>query len=198
VSRLVGQWVCAWLIISAGVLALRHAHLITGGTTGLALSAAYWTGLPFSAWFVAVNLPFYLFSLRHMGWRFTVSTLLSVTAVSTLTAVDTVLPPFALPPAVGAVAGGLLIGWGLVRLFASGSSLGGANILALYLHRRFGWDPGTVTFAFDAVVILTGTVQVGVWNGLWSVVSIYILAKIISRQKNRIATQPASPHSTAA
>jgi uncharacterized membrane-anchored protein YitT (DUF2179 family) len=45
-----------------------------------------------------------------------------------------------------------LIGTGLLVPFRHGAGLGGINVLALYLHKRFGWAPGKVQLALDAAV----------------------------------------------
>ena len=81
-----------------------------------------------------------------MGWKFTVTTIGSVSLLSLLTSLDHLLPAFTLPSLMGAVTGGLIAGLGLSILFMNGASLGGANILALFAQRKFGWDPGKVNF----------------------------------------------------
>lgn len=74
-------------------------------------------------------------------------------------------------------------------MFFHGSSLGGANILVLYLQKRFGWDPGKMTFIIDFLVVMTGILSVGVIRGLYSLLSIGILSWIISIFKTKIASR---------
>lgn len=112
-------------------------------------------------------------------------TMLSVTFLSLLTAVDTFLPSFTVPMFFGAVLGGVSIGTGLTLLFNQQASLGGANILALYLQKKAGIDPGKTNFLFDAFVVLLSFLVVGLIPGLFSVLSILITSKIISLYKHR-------------
>lgn len=176
-------------MVSIGVLILHHSHLVTGGTAGLSLSLSYVFGMPFSVVFFLINIPFYILSLIRMGLQFTLSTLAAITILSFLTGLDQWFPDFSIPPLIGALVGGLVIGLGLTMIFLNRSSLGGANILALYLQRRFGWDPGKTNFVFDFLVVASSFYSVGFWKGLYSVLSIYILAKVISLFKRQIAAR---------
>ncbi|MBM7868295.1 YitT family protein [Heliobacterium gestii] len=174
------------LLTGAGIILLRHAHLVTGGTPGLALSLSYLFGASFSVVYLAINIPFYLLSIRYMGRSFTLKTLLASLLLSGITAVDRLLPDFLLPDWAGALLGGVLVGIGLSYLFINGSSLGGVNILVVFFHQRFGWDPGKSTFVMDSLVVLSSLYSVGLLKGLFSILSVVILSFIISRAKGRI------------
>lgn len=176
-------------LTSCGILVFRHAQLVTGGVPGLALGISYLTGMPFFTLFLLVNSPFYILSVMRMGWRFTLSTVFAAALVTLLTAIDQVLPNIIIPELAGAVLGGVLAGFGLSYLFLNGASLGGSNILALYLQRKYGWDPGKTTFVLDFTVVITGIYSVGIVRGIFSVLSIVILSTIISHFKVKIANK---------
>jgi uncharacterized membrane-anchored protein YitT (DUF2179 family) len=143
------------LFVGLGLALFRHTGLMTGGTVGLAFLAHYATGLPFGALFFTINLPFYVLARRRMGRRFTLKTLVAVTLLAALSEalpswfrVQDVAPWFA------AVGGGLLVGAGFIILFRHRASLGGLNVLVLWLQERFGWRAGHVQMAFDCVILL--------------------------------------------
>jgi uncharacterized membrane-anchored protein YitT (DUF2179 family) len=136
-----------------------------------------------------VNLPFYILSIMKMGLDFTLSTLLSAGILSLLTAIDQFIPDIIVPEWTGALLGGGLVGFGLSYLFCNGSSLGGVNILVLYLQRKLGWDPGKTTFVIDFAVVLSGVYSVGLIKGAYSILSIVIVSTIISYFKGRIANK---------
>lgn len=71
-------------------------------------------------------------------------------------------------------------------MFYHQASLGGANILALFLQKRYGWNPGTVHFLFDLAVVLAGIFSVGLLIGGCSLVSIAVTGLIVSYFKNKI------------
>ncbi|UNL86469.1 YitT family protein [Priestia koreensis] len=176
------------LITSIGVIFLKHSHVVTGGTAGLSLNLSYLTHFSFGTWFFLINIPFYIFSFVRMGWKFTLSTILAVTLLSIMTSLDRFLPSFTILSFPGAIAGGILIGFGLAYLFLNKASLGGANILALFCQKKWGWDPGKMNFAFDVVVVLIGAYSVGLVSGLLSILSIAVTSYIISYFKHRIAS----------
>lgn len=176
----------ACVIVSMGVQLLQMANLVTGGTAGLSLSLAYMLEVPFSTVFFIINLPFYILAVIRMGWKFTVSTILAVSMLSISARLLQGLPEASLHPLSGSVLGGVLIGSGLVMLFKANASLGGANILALYLQKKAGYDPGKVNFSFDIIVAALGFLKIGFWNGLCSILSIAIISIIISKAKNWI------------
>ncbi|MBP2637567.1 MAG: putative rane protein [Firmicutes bacterium] len=175
------------LFCSIGILMLRHAHLVTGGAPGLALGLSYLFGVPFAPVFLAVNFPFYILSIFRMGWNFTMSTVLAAIILSLMTMVDQLLPDILLPAWAGALFGGAFAGFGLAYLFWNGSSLGGVNILTLYLQRQFGWDPGKTSCIMDTAIVLTGVYSVGLVKGVFSVLSVVLISIIISYYKGRIA-----------
>ena len=148
--------VTAALFVALGVAMFAHAGLLTGGTAGVAFLIHYATGWRFGIVFFLINLPFAWFALRAMGWRFTVKTFV---AVALLSAFTEMLMPFvvrfdALQPLYAAVMGGCLIGAGLLMLFRHHASLGGLNVLVLWLQERRGWRAGKVQMAFDCLIVV--------------------------------------------
>lgn len=143
------------LMVALGIAFFSTAGLLTGGTAGLALLLEQLTGFEFGAIFFAVNLPFYYLGIKRMGWKLAVRTFLAVILVSLfskLTAASISMGH--LNPAFAAVTGGALTGIGLLILFRHQASLGGINILALYLQERHGLRAGYVQLALDALILL--------------------------------------------
>lgn len=143
------------LLISLGVALLGKASLITGGTVGIAFLLHYLTGISFGKLFFAINVPFYFLAVKKMGWRFAIKTFC---AVGLLSAFSEMLPLFfrleALNPLYAATMGGLLCGVGLLVLFRHRASLGGINVLVLYLQERYGLRAGLVQFGLDVAILL--------------------------------------------
>ncbi len=182
-----GMIVLGCVLVSLGLLLLRHAQVVTGGTAGLALSLSYLLSLPFAGLFFVINIPFYIFSFMRMGWSFTLSTIVSVCLVSLVSSLGAFLPLPTMPALVGTVIGSVLCGLGLSTLFMNRASLGGVNIVALFLQQRLGWNPGMVNFIFDSVVVCIGFYSVGWYEAILSMLSVVIVSSIISYFKQRIA-----------
>ena len=164
------------LFVALGTLMFAQAKLLTGGTAGIALLISYLTGWSFGPVFFAVNLPFYLFAWKMMGKGFTLRT---VAAVSLMSLIAWALPwglVFErLSPVLAAVLGGLLVGAGLLMLFRHRASLGGINVVALFLQERLGWRAGRVQLVIDALIVLAAFGVTDAWRVALSVLGAVVL-----------------------
>ena len=89
-----------------------------------------------------------------MGWSFTLRTFTAVSLLALLSELMRRWLDFTVvQPAMAAVLGGLLVGFGLIILFRHQASLGGINILAMYLERRFDIHAGKTTLACDILIL---------------------------------------------
>ncbi len=144
------------LFVALGVALFKQAGMLTGGTVGIAFLLHYASGLPFGALFFCINLPFYWLAYRRMGLPFTLRT---IAAVSLMAVLAEVLPrwlKFAeLNIWFAAITGGLLIGAGMLILFRHRASLGGLNVLVLYLQEKRGWRAGYVQAGLDGLILLS-------------------------------------------
>ena len=164
------------LFVALGVVMFRHTGLLTGGTAGLAFLLHYATGWNFSLVFFLINLPFYGLAWRRMGKVFTLKTF---AAVGLLAVLAHWVPHWVrfdlLSTGFASVAGGLLMGAGMLMLFRHRASLGGFNVLVLWLQERFGWRAGQVQMAFDCAIVLAALSVVNWQQIAWSVLGAVVL-----------------------
>ena len=143
------------LFVALGIVLFQHAGLLTGGTAGIAFLIHYASGIEFGLAFFVVNLPFYAFAWWRMGPAFALKTFAAVSLLSLFThGLPGGLVIARIEPALAAVLGGLLCGAGMLILFRHRASLGGLNVLVLYLQERWGWRAGTVQMVLDAAIVL--------------------------------------------
>ncbi len=146
------------VMLAFGASMLKAAGLITGQFAGLSLLLSHITGWSFGAVFFSINLPFYAFAFRRMGWRFTVKSLLSIAGISLLANVFPQLIGYShLNPAAAAVLGGFSSGIGLFALFRHGASCGGMGIVALYLQDKTGFRAGWTLLGFDLSLFIAAS-----------------------------------------
>ena len=142
-------------LVSLGVFLFKEVGLLTGGTAGLTLLLTHLTPFSFGQWFFVLNLPFYYLAWQQMGRRFTVNTFLSVSVVSfCVDYLHLVLDISRIQPLYAALAGGMLIGVGMLVMFRHHSSLGGFGILALYLQKRRGIRAGITQMVLDCSIVV--------------------------------------------
>ncbi len=148
-------------MVALGIAFYSHAGLLTGGTVGLAFLLKYVAGWPFGLVFFLLNMPFYLLAIWRMGWSFTLRTMTAVGLVSLLAELTPNWIRFAeLNIYYAALFGGFAMGVGLLMLFRHRASLGGVNILALFLQERFGLRAGTFQMGIDALIVLAAVLIV--------------------------------------
>ena len=145
-------------LISFAMLLMQQAHTLTGGTAGFALLVHYATGIKFGVIFFLINIPFYYLAYKRLGMQMVIKTMIAVALLSVLTELH---PHFihldGITPVYGTVLANLLIGIGFLILFRHRSSLGGFNLLALYLQERYGIAAGKVQMGLDISVLLAST-----------------------------------------
>ncbi len=166
------------LFVALGIVMFGHTGLLTGGTAGIAFLIHYATGWNFGLVFFLINLPFYGLAWQRMGRAFTFKTFMAVGLLSvfvnllpTLVSFQNLSTPFA------AVMGGLLMGTGMLMLFRHRASLGGFNVLVLYLQERFGWRAGKIQMGLDCVIVLSSFALVD-----WQHVALSVLGAVMLNQ----------------
>jgi uncharacterized membrane-anchored protein YitT (DUF2179 family) len=143
------------LFVALGVTLYSQALLLTGSTAGIAFLLQYASGWPFGVWFFLINVPFYWLAIRRMGWSFTLRTFAAIGLVSLFSELTgRWIRIEAVAPLYASLMGGCLIGIGMLVLFRHRASLGGVNILVLYLQDRHGWRAGYVQLGIDGAIML--------------------------------------------
>jgi uncharacterized membrane-anchored protein YitT (DUF2179 family) len=169
------------LFVSFGIVMFNQAGLLTGGTAGLAFLIHYASGIAFGPVFFVINLPFYILAFKRMGWHFTIKTFCAVALVSLFSGLHPQFVQFgALMPFYVAVMGGSLMGAGFLILFRHQASLGGVNILSLYLQDKYGIRAGKLQMAVDLAIVLASLLLVSVTALLASIVGAVALNLVIA------------------
>ena len=169
------------LFVGITMMMFNQAGLLTGSTAGLAFVLHYATGWSFGAIYFLINLPFYWFAWKHIGKEFTIKTFISVAMLSLVT---TFGPRFIhidyLHPAFAAIAGGLLMGAGVLFLARHKSSLGGATIVSLYLQDKYGLRAGKVQMVIDCIVVALALWIVPFDRVLWSILAAVVMGVFLA------------------
>ncbi|MBJ7223739.1 MULTISPECIES: YitT family protein [unclassified Brenneria] len=169
------------LMVSFGVILLRQAGALTGGTAGMAFLLHYLTQISFGTAFFLLNLPFYYLAIRRMGWKFTIKTFCAVALVSLFSDLHSLFIHFdRLNPFYATLFGNLIMGLGFIVLFRHKASLGGVNILALYLQDKYGLRAGKFQMGIDVVIVLTSLFVVSIPMLVASILGATLLNLIIA------------------
>ena len=177
---------------AVGMHVLTFSGFVAGQTTGVAALIAYGFNLPFPAVYFAVSLPFLWFGWRRMGARFALKTLITIAALSVLTAL---LPRWLgfshIHPAFAALLFGILFGIAGLAVVRHGGSFGGISILWLMLQDRTGFPAGYAQLGFDIALFAVSALILEPGPLLWSFAGavVFNLFLAINHRKDRyIAT----------
>lgn len=177
---------------AVGMHVLTFSGFVAGQTTGVAALIAYGFNLPFPAVYFAVSLPFLWFGWRRMGARFALKTLITIAALSVLTAL---LPRWLgfshIHPAFAALLFGILFGIAALAVVRHGGSFGGISILWLMLQDRTGFPAGYAQLGFDIALFAVSALILEPGALLWSFAGavVFNLFLAINHRKDRyIAT----------
>jgi uncharacterized membrane-anchored protein YitT (DUF2179 family) len=147
-------------------------------------------------WFFLINLPFFIIAYKQMGKSFTFKSIFAIALVSTLSdTLSSLIVIDTIPLWLAAFIGGGLMGIGLLLVFRHGASLGGVNILALYLEKHYGIHTGKVIFVIDMTVLTLAFQVYSAHQVLYSVVASLVLTSVIGRyhKKAPISQQQPKP-----
>jgi len=169
------------LLSAFGLAMFGTSGLMTGGTAGLALLLHYATGLRFGWAFVLINLPFFLFAIRRLGWAFTIKTFISVGLLAGLVELMPRLVQLRVTdPLVSAVAGGVLLGMGVLVFIRHRSSLGGVNILAIWLQEAHGIRAGKAQILIDVAILACSFFLLSPSKMLYSILGAVVLGLVLA------------------
>ena len=132
-------------------------HLITGGTTGLALAAQHFFGIPIAVFVGLFNVLMFLVGLAALGKIFALTTILSSFFYPfMLGQLQRVLgsQPLTEDHLLASVFAGLLIGAAICMVIRAGASTGGMDIPPLVLNKKFRLPISATMYAFDCLILL--------------------------------------------
>jgi uncharacterized membrane-anchored protein YitT (DUF2179 family) len=167
------------MIASGFNLFLIPHRLLSGGVSGLAMLAGYFTPFNISLLYLLFNIPLLVAGWFQLGRRFIILSMVSVGATTWLM---TVVPVFQVSSdmLLASVFGGVLVGAGAGISFRVGGSSGGFDILGSIITRYRDFPIGSVLVGLNGLVILAAAYFDDNWNlALASMVSIYVTGKVV-------------------
>ncbi|WP_439144847.1 YitT family protein [Virgibacillus profundi] len=169
------------LIFSIGVnFFIIPNSLSEGGILGLTVIAHYLFGWSTGLINLVLNLSLLLIGYKFFERKMMYYTLVSIFSSSLLLYLtenkswilteDTLL---------SAVFAGLFIGIGLGLIFRAGGTNGGTTVLAKMANEYLGLTIGKAMLFIDIIVVLGSVFVIGVDKGMYTLISVYIGAKVI-------------------
>lgn len=166
-------------------------NIAAGGFTGIAQLINHVTGFPIGTMTLCMNVPLFLLSLRSLGLRFGIRSLIATVALSLL--ID--LVPLKCPTQdiwLATVYGGLLSGVGFGLILRGSATTGGTDMLASLLHRLIPQLRVSIgIFLIDGLVILASAFVFDSAAALYALICVLISNVIV----DFVLEGPESSHS---
>lgn len=181
-------WMIARIILGSALfgigfnLFLEPNGLNAGGLSGLAMVFTHVTKFgSVGLLTMLMNLPLFALSGLKIGKKFVIGSLIGMLTSAVALDAMALIPAPETEPLVGALYGGVLCGFGLGVVFATGASTGGSDIIVRLLKLKWQNVPiGTIAFAFDlAVVALTGILFRDITRALYCGVAIFVSGQVV-------------------
>lgn len=156
-------------------------NIAPGGFTGISMLISYVTGGQTGVILMCMNIPLWLIAYRKLGKYFMLSTIYAVTLTSALFDVIGSNFAFETDPLLAAIYGAIFFGLGLGIIFAEGSSTGGSDIITQLVRIvKPHMSIGQVMLILDFFVVVASIIVFkNINNGLYTVIALYIVTKII-------------------
>ena len=139
------------------VIFLLPSHIITGGTTGLALFFHHYLGISVSGFVLVFNLIMFILGLFFLGKAFALTTLISTFYYPFILGIFQKVPALQTitqDKMISAVFAGLFIGISIGMVIRAGASTGGMDIPPLILNKKLGWSVSVVLYILDFTILL--------------------------------------------
>lgn len=168
------------LLVATGFnLFLIPHHLLSGGLSGISMMIGYITGGNIAWLYLILNLPVLIWGWFALGKRFVLWSIYSV-ALATLFLQLVPVTQVADDILLGAVFGGIIVGFGSGLALRYGGSSGGFDIVASIVTRKRDLPIGMIIFLLNGLVIAILILFTGDWDlALYSLFAIFSAGKII-------------------
>ena len=168
------------VFVATGLAILHAAGLVAGGMSGAALLVSKLVPLPPGVLLALLNVPFIILGYRAIGPLFAMRTVAASLGIAGLAIIaeDTVRLGID-SPLVAAIAGGTLLGQGILCMVRHGTGLGGFGVMAIWLHRRFGWSIGRTQILVDVVILGLSALILDPTQLAWSALCAFIMGAIV-------------------
>lgn len=165
-------------------LFLLPAGLVTGGTTGIALTVNYLSGIPVSAFVLVFNILMLILGYFVLGKNFAATTLASTFIYpAALELFNRILGDYILTQdlLLCTLFSGLLIGVGLGIVIRSGASTGGMDIPPLILQKTLRIPVSVGLYLFDMIILLSQAIFRPIESILYGIFLLLIYTVVLDK-----------------
>lgn len=156
--------------------------VVLGGVVGAATIINYLTDLPVGVMTIIINIPLFIFSWRHFGMKFLVSSLVAMLLSSGLMDIlEAVKFVATRDPLLAACFGGVIKGFGLGLVYSTTATVGGTDIIAKFLRRKYQYiNFSTFILMMDVAIFLIFALLFNkLDSAMYSAICMFITSQVV-------------------
>ncbi len=164
----------ACFIQSAAMNAFYVPHgFLSGGVTGLSLLFEYALDIPPSISLLVMNVPICIVTIIVLDLKYALFSVLGTIMFSVAMAVTKFIS-IPVDPMLAAIFGGAIIGGAGAPVVKHNATLGGMDVVALMLNRRYSISIGTINIIFNAIIMSVLGFLYGLELTMLSIITMFI------------------------
>lgn len=156
--------------------------VVLGGVVGAATIINYLTDLPVGIMTIVFNIPLFIISWKHFGLKFIIGSLVAMLVSSGLMDVFETVPfVVTTDPLLASTFGGAIKGIGLGLIYSTTATVGGTDIIAKFLRRKYQHiNFSTFILAMDVAIFLIFALLFGkLDSAMYSAICMFITSQVV-------------------
>lgn len=172
----------ACMAFAVNTLILENG-IICGGVSGLGSAAEHYFGIPVSLVVGILNLALFFLGLKAFGKEFAMSILISTFSFPVFLEVFDRSPfhGYLNDPLLAMVIGGCLVGLGIGIVIKANASTGGVDILAQYIHKKFGVPVHIVLNVIDVLILVFQITYSDTTNVIYGIIMTFVSSAMLKK-----------------
>ncbi|MER1988075.1 YitT family protein [Solibacillus sp. FSL H8-0523] len=174
-----------FVIVGAAVIALGFNvflfpnQVASGGVSGISTILHGMFGWNAGLVQYAFNIPLFIAGVFVLGKKFGVKSLVGTLALPLFVILTGDWEPWTLNPLLGAIFGGIVVGFGIGLVFKGNASTGGTDLLAQIITKYTGLTLGTSVLLIDGIIAVSAAIVFDIEKGLYALIGLYVTTKTI-------------------
>jgi len=168
-------------LLSFAINIIQQGGIMTGGTAGLALLLHYVFHVSLGTLFFCINIPFFYLAYKKMGLQLVLKTVAAIGLVSFFAELN---PSFFslenINPIYASLIANIILGVSFLILFRHKSSMGGINLLAMFMNEKYGISVGKFQMFVDISILIASAFFVDFNLLMISIMGAVVLNMIIA------------------
>ncbi|MBS7344918.1 MAG: YitT family protein [Caryophanon sp.] len=174
-----------YVIAGAAVIALGFNlfllpnQVASGGVSGISTILNGLFGWNAGIVQYAFNIPLFIAGVVVLGKNFGMKSLVGTLTLPAIVILTQSWNAVTLNPLLGAIFGGIVVGFGIGLVFKGKASTGGTDLLAQIITKYTGLTLGTSVLLIDGIIALSAAVVFDIEKGLYAIIGLYVTTKTI-------------------